>query len=100
MGLLCRVATTHDVAEAMQLMNSSGWATLLAVLQESSGERPPPSAMVSRQKRRWEGHDDSYSSSGSSFDAGLASSSLSRPPVSRSDTGEQLAKRFKGASLK
>ena len=101
MALLCRVATTHDVAEGMQLMNSPGWATLLAVLQETSGERPPPTAMASHQKRRWEGHDyDSSPSSSSGSDAGLANSFLSRPRFPRTDTGEQLAKRFKGASLK
>ncbi|MCJ1391722.1 nuclear protein localization protein 4 [Xylographa bjoerkii] len=70
-ALLCRVATTHDLADGFQLLNTPGWATLLAILQES-GERPPkrPSPL-------------SYGAiDGSAAD------------------DEQLAKRFKGASLR
>ncbi|RKF65296.1 Nuclear protein localization protein 4 [Golovinomyces cichoracearum] len=39
-ALLCRVATQHDPMEEEQLKSTSGWNTLLAVLQ-STGERPP-----------------------------------------------------------
>ncbi|KAL8737809.1 MAG: hypothetical protein Q9181_001343 [Wetmoreana brouardii] len=71
-SLLCHVARSHDIAEGFQLLNTPGWATLLAILQES-GERPPkrPSPAVFQAERQ------GY------FDA-----------------NEQLAKRFKGASLR
>ncbi|MCJ1384854.1 nuclear protein localization protein 4 [Xylographa soralifera] len=70
-ALLCRVATTHDLADGFQLLNTPGWATLLAILQES-GERP--------QKRPFP----------LSYDATDGSAT----------DDEQLAKRFKGASLR
>ncbi|MCJ1397012.1 nuclear protein localization protein 4 [Xylographa trunciseda] len=69
-ALLCRVATTHDLADGFQLLNTPGWATLLAILQES-GERPP--------KRPFPHSHDA--ADGSTAD------------------DEQLAKRFKRASL-
>ena len=91
----------------MQLMNSPGWATLLAVLHESSGEPAPSTHQMAHQKRRWEQYDDSSTSPSSSGfdDHASASSSLPSHPhrpggLSRSDTGDQLAKRFKGASLR
>ncbi|KAL9136855.1 MAG: hypothetical protein Q9175_001928 [Cornicularia normoerica] len=71
--LLCRVARTHDLADGFQLLETPGWATLLEILRES-GERPP--------KRP---------------------SSSCREPITGYDLGldgEQLAKRFKGASLR
>ncbi|KAL8768023.1 MAG: hypothetical protein Q9209_005627 [Squamulea sp. 1 TL-2023] len=70
-SLLCHVARTHDLAEGFQLLNTTGWATLLAILQ-GSGERPikrpSPTSFV--------GADDQFL-----------------------DDSEQLAKRFKGTSL-
>ena len=72
-ALLCRVARTHDLADGFQLLETPGWATLLEILRES-GERPP--------KRP----------SPSSLEPSVGYGSGS--------DGEQLAKRFKGASLR
>lgn len=72
-AILCRVARTHDLGDGFQLLETPGWATLLAILQES-GERPP--------KR------PSPSSLEPSHGYGFG------------PDGEQLAKRFKGASLR
>ncbi|KAL9132152.1 MAG: hypothetical protein Q9217_000086 [Psora testacea] len=72
-AILCRVARTHDLGDGFQLLETPGWATLLAILSESGErplKRPSPSALEP--------------SDGYGF----------------GPDGEQLAKRFKGASLK
>lgn len=65
---MCRVATEHNIADAMQLAHSSGWETLMAIL-DNYGERP--------LKRQW----------------------IEDSPSDYSSPGEQLAKRFKQASI-
>ena len=72
-ALLCRVARTHDLADGFQLLETPGWATLLEILRES-GERPPKRPSPSSLEPSV------------GYDLGL--------------DGEQLAKRFKGASLR
>ncbi|KAE8150314.1 nuclear protein localization protein 4 [Aspergillus avenaceus] len=84
-ALLGRVATSRNPTDGLQLINTPGWATLVTILQES-GERPP--------KRPWLNSADSsrpVPQAGKRF--------LHSKPESPNSESEQLAKRFKGASL-
>ncbi|KAL8798017.1 MAG: hypothetical protein Q9182_007031 [Xanthomendoza sp. 2 TL-2023] len=74
-SLLCHVARSHDFAEGFQLLKTPGWATLLAILQESgnAGKRPPKRPSP-----------PSFLAMGDDY----------------FDISERLAKRFKRASLK
>ncbi|KKK17827.1 hypothetical protein P175DRAFT_0431133 [Aspergillus ochraceoroseus IBT 24754] len=85
-ALLCRVATSKSPTDGLQLINTPGWATLVTILQET-GERP--------LKRPWLSTAETarpVSQSGKRYFPSRAES-----PKSES---EQLAKRFKGASLR
>ncbi|KAL4884358.1 NPL4 family-domain-containing protein [Aspergillus karnatakaensis] len=82
-ALLCRVATTQNPSDGLQLINTPGWATLVTILQES-GERPP--------KRPWQDPARPVPQPGKRVPS-------SRPESPKSES-EQLAKRFKGASLR
>lgn len=89
-SLLCRVARTKSPVEGMQLVNTPGWATLMTILQES-GERPP--------KRPWPTPaEPSRSDSQTRKRRNSPPSALPRS-ISPSPESDQLAKRFKGASL-
>jgi len=91
------VATNHDLAEGLQLIDTPGWQTLRTILQES-GERPP--------KREWfqdlplnphPTHSTTAKSLNSSHGFLGEEGGGDRDRRARVDD-EQLAKRFKGAT--
>ncbi|KAL2853078.1 NPL4 family-domain-containing protein [Aspergillus pseudodeflectus] len=84
-ALLCRVATTRSPSDGLQLINTPGWATLVTILQET-GERPPKRPWLETPRPVPKPH------SGSRYP-------LSGPSSPKSES-EQLAKRFKRASLR
>lgn len=76
------MASTHDLADAFQLKSTTGWQTLLAILQ-TTGERTP-------LKRRREESINVDSGYGSAIP----------PRIDRSDSeSEHLAKRIAGVRL-
>ena len=78
-SLLCRVATTQDLAEGFQLLSTPGWATLLAILGDT-GERPPKRPFaVSSLPGRAPGH---------------------APALGGEHPAEQLTKKLKWTSLR
>ncbi|KAJ5964938.1 uncharacterized protein N7479_004814 [Penicillium vulpinum] len=89
-SLLCRVARTKSPVEGMQLVNTPGWATLMTILQES-GERPP--------KRPWPTPAEPSRPDSQARKRRNPSPSTLPRSISPSPESDQLAKRFKGASL-
>ena len=98
LSLLCTTSTTHDLATGFQLLSTPGWATLLAILQESSGEQPPSSSssLLSKPVKRPSPAEFDQDENGKGLlrrrGGGAAGSGVKR------EFGE-LAKRFRGASL-
>ncbi|RYP56556.1 hypothetical protein DL771_011875 [Monosporascus sp. 5C6A] len=100
-ALLCRVATTHDLAETYRLFSTPGWQTLEAILQ-STGERIP-------KKRPRPTSGDGGGGYGAREDGAASSStpssSSSSPATSASSSaaparsGEPLAKRLAAVRL-
>lgn len=95
--MLCRLARTHANADAFELFDTPGWATLLTIIRES-GERPPKRPSSSRIE------EDEMERFGqppaSSLLARNNPSSLHHNSVRRvSQDRDSLAKRVKGVSL-
>ena len=89
------MATTHDLAEGFQLLSTSGWATLVAILQES-GEQSPHSHPTSKRPApsSWRSDHPNNEDDDDDVDHGAV-----RPDATRARSDERLAKRIKGVSL-
>ncbi|MCJ1313070.1 nuclear protein localization protein 4 [Agyrium rufum] len=95
-ALLCRVATTHSLADGFNLLETPGWATLLTIIQES-GERP------SKRPSPFSAASHSYHQSASFTSTSILSRKRNGDDDEDDDDHDddgQLAKKFKGASLR
>ncbi|KAH7035287.1 NPL4 family protein [Microdochium trichocladiopsis] len=92
-ALLCRAATTQDLADTYQLFSMPGWQTLEAILQ-STGERIP--------KRPRPPSGDGYqldTASLSSLSPSSTSASTATPNLQKTRGGEPLTKRLAAVRL-
>ncbi|KAF2435849.1 polyubiquitin-tagged protein recognition complex, Npl4 component [Tothia fuscella] len=92
-ALLSRVATTHDLSEAVQLVHSPGWATLMTILQES-GEQPQLQRLPKRPLPV-----DSNNSPTSEASQNANGTSRANAIVVGGESVDSLAKRVKRSSL-
>ncbi|KAI2629763.1 polyubiquitin-tagged protein recognition complex, Npl4 component [Hypoxylon sp. NC1633] len=94
-ALLCRVATTHDLAETYQLISMPGWQTLEAIVQ-STGEKIPKKLKRPRRSSGVGGQADGRTSpSTSSLSAATTAAAAATPRRS----GEPLTKRLAAVRL-
>ncbi|KAI1828097.1 NPL4 family-domain-containing protein [Xylaria intraflava] len=100
-ALLCKAATSHDLAETYELLSKPGWQTLEAILQ-TTGEINPK-----KRPRSPSGHDGSMlgaqaNGGAKSTCASTTTSSsqhISTSTTTTSQSGEPLAKRFAAVRL-
>jgi nuclear protein localization family protein 4 len=95
--LLCRVATSHDLAETYNLFSKPGWQTLEAIIQ-STGEIIPTSLKRQRSPSGDVAVNESAISSPASASSPAPKNSSSSS-AGRTVTGEPIAKRLAALRL-